>query len=88
MDTFSSEVSGIAATIIALSIIGAVALVIILAGLTAGVITGGAVGVGFLGYRAYKKRQLLGPYDERGDASGTGLYDRGGLFVGQEDRWE
>jgi hypothetical protein len=87
MGRWGDEVSGAAAGILALSIIGGIALVVIVAGAVLGAVTGLAVGGGVLGYRYYKKKKL-GPWDEKSDATGFGLFEPGGSLLGEEVRWD
>lgn len=87
MGRWGDEVSGAAVGILVLSIIGGFALMIVLAGVVFGAITGLALGGGVLGYRYYKKKKL-GPWDEKGNATGFGLFEPGGSFLGEEVRWD
>lgn len=87
MGRWGDEISGAAVGILALSLIGGIALMIIVGGLVLGAIIGGTAGAGVLGYRAYKKRQL-GPWEEKTDATGFGLFEPGGTFLGEEVKWD
>ncbi len=87
MGRWGDEVSGAAIGILVLSLIGGIAVMILIGGLVFGAILGGAAGAGVLGFRAYKKRKIA-PWQEKTDATGFGLFEPGGTFLGEEVKWD
>ncbi len=84
----TDAIAGPAVAILVFSLFAGIGLSLIIGGLVFGAITGGVAGAGVLGYRAYKKRKSLGPWDEKADAAGFGLFEPGGVFLGEEVKWD
>lgn len=87
----SSSTDGIASAavgILVFSLFGALALGILAGAVVFGAIVGGAAGLGVTGFQIYKKRKKVGPWDERADATGYGLFGEGGVFLGEEVKWQ
>lgn len=87
MSTFSDEVSGNVVSIIVLILIGSVMVIFFVGSVIFGAISGLVVGGGVAGYRLYKRSQVS-PFEEKADATGFGLFEPGGLFMGEEVHWD
>lgn len=87
MGTFSDEVAGNVVSILALVMVATVALMIIVGGLVFGAVTGLVLGGGVAGYRYYQKKKLS-EWQEPADATGLGLFEPGGTFLGEEINWD
>lgn len=87
MGRWGDEVAGAAAAMFALTIIGGIALAALLGLIVFGAVTGLVIGGGVAGYKHYKKKKL-GPWEGTTDATGFGLFEPGGTFLGEEVRWD